>query len=587
MPALLIPRAHSHAHQDALLVRADRTADQAEAAVGRVWRLILAAIDTPGPPYRVAQAVARAAAQLPHVGGAVLADLEAGAIDAARLTARHLAARLPARAVRRLVARRSRRPAGLLEDEGREGASHLIGGGTAPAFDLVDLILPPLLPEQVRKVVYQAGWLDRVRALTRLADPDLLAARVAAGVQAGWTVQRIAADIRPAVQGVVTSARRVARTAGLWVAHEAELHVYEEGLGDIVDGYAVRAVVDEATREKHRDRNGTRYMRRPKAGELGFEDMPRPPRESPRDGGGWAFNCLLPDQVVQGVFDLALKTRYSGEVVEARTRGGRTLSVTPNHPVCTTTGFLPAGQLREGDRLLCYTGEVGRSELGAYDDQQYPPTRIDQVFRAAEELRPPYVERGSALDFHGDTAGGDGCVQVVPLDGVLLGNIVGRRDRSNSIGDLGLVSSAMGVGATPGRGPLGFDVGGVDLAAASVVGGFGLAGAGLAVHAGPLHPLRIGLAAEIDARRREYPVKPTGGLATSGRRVSPADPEFTRELLHRFASVVAADDVVEIRKYDWSGHVYDLQSPGGWIVGNGVFVSNCRCYLDPILSADL
>lgn len=280
MTGLLIPRAHSHAHQDALLARADRTADAAEAAVARVWSLILAALQHPGPPYHVAQAVAHAARQLPPVGGAVLADLEAGAMDAARATARHLAARLPARAQARLVARGRRFPrSGLLEDEG------------GPAVDLVELILPPLLPEQVRRVVYGAGWLDKVRALTRLADPDLLAARVAAAVQAGWTVQQIAADIRPAVQGVVTSARRVARTAGLWVAHEAELHVYEEGLGDIVDGYAVRAVVDEATRRKHRERNGTQYYRRPKAGQLGFEDMPRPPRESPRDGGGWAFNC--------------------------------------------------------------------------------------------------------------------------------------------------------------------------------------------------------------------------------------------------------------------------------------------------------
>ena len=115
----------------------------------------------------------------------------------------------------------------------------------------------------------------------------------ASGSSMPWEepLQRIAADIRPAVQGVVTSARRVARTAGLWIAHEAELHVYEEGLSDIVVGYTVRAVVDEATRKKHRERNGTAYYRHPKAGQLGYDSMPRPPRESPKDGGGWSFNC--------------------------------------------------------------------------------------------------------------------------------------------------------------------------------------------------------------------------------------------------------------------------------------------------------
>ena len=282
MPAATLARGGSHAHQAALLRRADRSADAAEAAVGHVWRLILAALETPGPPHAVAARVAHAARQLPTVGANVLADLEAGARDAARLTAADIARRLPARAVARLRSRGRRwhRPAGLLEDE-----------SPVALEELADLILPPLLPSQVRAVVYRGGWWDRVAALSKLADPGVLAAKVAAGVQQGWTVQRIAADIRPAVQGAVTSARRVARTAGLWIAHEAELHVYEEGLSDIVVGYTVRAVVDEATRKKHRERNGTAYYRHPKAGQLGFEEMPRPPRESPKDGGGWSFNC--------------------------------------------------------------------------------------------------------------------------------------------------------------------------------------------------------------------------------------------------------------------------------------------------------
>lgn len=268
--------------QHRLLVRTDRSADAAESAVGHVWRLILAALDTPGPPHAVAARVAHAARQLPTVGANVLADLEAGARDAARLTAADIARRLPARAVARLRSRGRRwhRPAGLLEDE-----------SPVALEELADLILPPLLPSQVRAVVYRGGWWDRVAALSKLADPGVLAAKVAAGVQQGWTVQRIAADIRPAVQGVVTSARRVARTAGLWVMQAAELHVYEEGLGDIITGYTVRAMHDERTRPKHAARDGTEYYRQPKPGQKGFDEMPRPPQESPKDGSTFAFNC--------------------------------------------------------------------------------------------------------------------------------------------------------------------------------------------------------------------------------------------------------------------------------------------------------
>jgi hypothetical protein len=54
-------------------------------------------------------------------------------------------------------------------------------------------------------------------------------------------------------------------------------------------------------------------------------------------------------------------------------------------------------------------------------------------------------------------------------------------------------------------------------------------------------------------------------------------------LLERFPALVAADQVVEVVDFQFAGHVYDLQSFGGWIVADGAFVSNCRCYLTPVL----
>lgn len=47
------------------------------------------------------------------------------------------------------------------------------------------------------------------------------------------------------------------------------------------------------------------------------------------------------------------------------------------------------------------------------------------------------------------------------------------------------------------------------------------------------------------------------------------------------------DDVVKVRRFDWSGHVYDLQSTKGWLLSSGIVTSNCRCRLAYVPLAEL
>ncbi|MCV4683767.1 hypothetical protein OFB94_29210, partial [Escherichia coli] len=50
----------------------------------------------------------------------------------------------------------------------------------------------------------------------------------------------------------------------------------------------------------------------------------------------------------------AAKAFYTGEreVVRLETREGITLTLTPNHPLLTPQGYVEAGQLKPGDKLL-------------------------------------------------------------------------------------------------------------------------------------------------------------------------------------------------------------------------------------------
>lgn len=247
----------AESHQSRLLRRADKSADAAERAVRKVWRRLLDIIQAGGPHFAVFAAARAALHSLPAVANDVLDDLAATAQDAAKWTAAELSRRTDTRVV--------------YED----------------IREIEKLVLPPLPLDRIHAVVYQAGWVDRIQALTRLAQPETLAARIANGVQNGDSIAAIARDIRPALQGVQSAARRVARTAGLWIAHEAELHTYEQ-LPDVILGYQINAVLDRATRPEHRARDGRKYYREPKKSQDGFDVMPRPPREA---DGSWAFSC--------------------------------------------------------------------------------------------------------------------------------------------------------------------------------------------------------------------------------------------------------------------------------------------------------
>lgn len=260
------------AHQERLLARADGSANAAERHIRRVWSRLLAVMREGGPMPLVYRAALAALNQLPAVAVPVLDDLVKAHRDAATWTAEQLAETIPHRRRTRILKNR-----GLLEADGATTAGLLI-----------DAILPPLDREAVRRVVYGSGWLQTIQSLTRLASPESLAAQIAGAVQAGQSVQQIAATIRPFVQGVQTSARRVARTAGLWVAHQAELDVYRGLENDVIAGYTVRAVLDGRTRPEHRARDGQQFWCRPTGGQKGLSEMPRPPREA---DGTFAFNC--------------------------------------------------------------------------------------------------------------------------------------------------------------------------------------------------------------------------------------------------------------------------------------------------------
>jgi hypothetical protein len=278
------------------------------------------------------------------------------------------------------------------------------------------------------------------------------------------------------------------------------------------------------------------------------------------------FRCFPAGVVTQGTFETAVRALYSGELVKLCTESGRTLSVTPNHPLLTADGFAVAASVRNGQYVLSYRGGVERLVFGEVDPKN-PPAKIEDVFDAffvrngaASRLRPV------ADDFYGDAVHIQGEVDVVSTKSSLLRDLDAKAadERCDAVFAATLARDACEV-----RGSAQPDLGvGVFPDPGNAPGGSALTfdARSAEFEGGPLEELRLGSAADVHASA--YQTTQESGTANPG---------LVSELLQGHAGDVFLDKVVSVERESFHGYVYDLESPFGWIVANGIFTSNCRC----------
>lgn len=348
-------------------------------------------------------------------------------------------------------------------------------------------------------------------------------------------------------------------------------------------------------------------------------------------------NCILPGQLVQGSFIAGTKSWYEGKSVEVVLRSGRRFSVTPQHSVATENGFVPACEIQEGDKVLSYDGQVkSESSFTTGSNKIYhEPLPIEEVFESlrfcADMTNLYVVERVRPLqtDFHGDGCCLKGQVDVVRPNIELVNCVDSSASeiflnsyfrRSNT----GLIDvSSKGHPLSP------------LLNSIVAVNGRGVRRSGGGFPRGttlpfnsrpvlfdgfPLQEFRIGPAAYWDVSFSES-VKQnrTAGSEFIGKTLKrfsseiPCDETINVDLYpsghsdfcrgsqsdsstnkmcsqgsatdsclapqfgNSLSSQVFLDEVIEVRYFDFCGHVYDLQSLSGIIVTNGACLSNCRC----------
>lgn len=279
----------------------------------------------------------------------------------------------------------------------------------------------------------------------------------------------------------------------------------------------------------------------------------------------WGHNCFLPGTLIRGPVQGASRALYSGKAVEITTAKGRRLTVTANHPILTREGFVPAQALRQGSELISYGGESGIALLGrgAQRNEYEAPARAEDVFRALAQATVALTTWAGSDDFHGEASRFQGQVEVVGAYGLLLHH--GQSALPEQLHEFVLEAANL---PRLGKSTRDAALGALSSSSASEPGSFTLATdtVGPLPDCSPLYTLRLGLPTQLDSLLTE---DASDGLT--------ADAELSGKLLERGAGLVAQDQVLNLREFEFDGHVYDFQTVNGWLAAAGVVASNCRC----------
>lgn len=351
----------------------------------------------------------------------------------------------------------------------------------------------------------------------------------------------------------------------------------------------------------------------PRMGYTRYESAPYCQRCAPLVGKWFRWNqgfqrhprCFPAGVVISGPrLDAATRRRFQGELVVLTTQGGEQLPVTGNHPILTTSGWVPAHLINEGCYVVRSTSTEGASALVVPNHDQVPAL-IEDVWSSLSVGGFDRVP-SSPEDFHGD--GGHGEVNIVradrPLRNYLLaartehrrqclfgwaaespllfkgessselvdhwlatqtrGSVSGRRLRLPLVGRHLGCPNEPSFAETPARDasvskPL-FDDGATDPVFATN----GTDTTPGLVRRNDLVDRKVFGLPRWDAPGDSFSMETRDGYARLG-----------RDLLQRLSGQVELDRVIKVSRVEWSGHVYSLTSSEGWHVANGLIVSNC------------
>lgn len=435
--------------------------------------------------------------------------------------------------------------------------------------------------EAIRQLINQRAnqQADFILRTTQSEYDAALAAAVGAALVAG-TLQDRAGTARAVTSSLV--ARQTARADAIATTEvnaiaerskQIEVRVIMDS-GATVDDVPLQnntvkiwnAVLDERTRINHAAADG-QIQELGNPFNVGGQFLMHPSDTSLGATVDNIINCFLPDTGIQGNIICASEARYSGHVVVIETAAGRRLTITPNHPILSSSGFKAAGDLAKGDYLFAQRNKVKNSLGIICDDVKRMPASASHIFHTLIISGQVRKVVATSVDFHGDAESLNSNINIVFVNSFLQNyfqtmffkfcpnlsfiqsDILTIGLPRQSFGDQFLFANFSTLHSFMRSLGLPFN-------------GFG------AAHFDevPLYFFRLGLCSSFDSIFKQY-----------SSYNAPGNPMLFAQSIFRNSEMIISDEIINIDLAHYSGPVYDFMSDSGYVIADDFIVSNCRC----------
>lgn len=412
----------------------------------------------------------------------------------------------------------------------------------------------------------QDYWLDVVKTTRADIKRDLIK-----GIEKGLGTREIAKLIEGSRGGEYDKFRglRVARTEVpnmLNAGHSAGIEQLEDETG-LEIGKEWVSVLGNTTRSSHAKIDGKRVATK-EMFSLGGVKVPWPAHYSlpPEE----RINCFVGSTRLSGEIIACSRAPYEGLLREVITASGRRLAVTPNHPILSSHGFVRAGELEVGAKLLSAHTQVdgfsSDNRIVPGNHEYSEPVTCEDVFEALaswHSIGRSIEKRGCTVnDFYGDAKSFIGKVEIASSfssDEHL--RLKPREVLGSEHGNSDFISPAF-----------------AGVATASPSGILSWPDPSFSIGLGrsrPARTLSIRVAADLDIRFLE-----------SAYEHRASELVLVRDALQRHAGFIFLDDVIEVRDVYTSCHVYCPESVNGLVIADGILTKQCQCTIISAVLAD-
>lgn len=324
-------------------------------------------------------------------------------------------------------------------------------------------------------------------------------------------------------------------------------------------------------------------------------------------------NCVLPNtKIIAPDMEAMMKSEYLGDVIEIGTSNGTSLTVTPNHIVLTSRGWVRAKNLVKGDKVVYYSSRTKPMiETDPADDDSV--ITVEQLFTTLvkSSSMSAFSVPVSAKDLKSDVVP-DSKVDVVFIDSKLRGEL--DSSTKKLISDVLLVRTSVGnKRALPANCTLAELLVGISLASDGIMSGKRVADILFSGSLTHRELISLRLPSDYDTRLNKtatYDASADAKLfgksvfadsgsvhgsdfsdvevnlgSMKGNSASLKTTFNSRfrdtvglcDLISAFSEIISFDDVTFVSNKFYSGHVYDASSLSTLYISNGIITSNCRC----------